>query len=110
MKILNSQMQAWFSCPADFDRYKKQDPEDLPIIALHDGDMADHGWVRAGTANITVDFLPDAEMTRDTLASLEGAMAIVRADSARKLAKLQEMVANLLCLEAPTPRKDDIPF
>lgn len=119
MRTMTYSIPAWFTDLSIFDRFKLNDPDDPVTVELYDGSMAEHGWILAGTAEVTITFRTEDSMTLDTIAQLHTAIAEVEKEAARKKALLEVAINNLLSLGYTSAPKqpdfsditgDDIPF
>lgn len=97
---------AWYTSPGAAQAFAKT-PEGQ-YLELYDCDMAEHGWVPAGQATVTVQLLAPAEVTSAAVAALQKAINKVQADTGVKVMALQQMISDLLCLEnKPTGAAED---
>lgn len=64
-----------------------------------DSDMTSCGWVKVGTAEVTLTFESTETVVNNQIAVLRKAKELVQAEAQRKLNELDERIGNLLCLE-----------
>lgn len=69
------------------------------VIAPADTDMTDHGWIKVGTAHITVELLDPKEMQGEQLAALQAQLQKERADSQVRQNAILDQISKLQALE-----------
>ena len=94
MKTITGTAGAWLSS-AFIDR----DPEEFSNLHITDSDMTECGWIRVGTASVTVDLLSDADKLTNQLAMLNEAERRVKADAQAKLNEIEGQRQRLLAIE-----------
>ena len=94
MKAITGTAGAWLSS-AFIDR----DQEEFGNLHITDSDMTECGWVRVGTASVTVDLLSDADKLTNQLALLNEAERRVKADAQSKLNEIEGQRQRLLAIE-----------
>ena len=94
MKTITGTAGAWL-ISAFIDR----DPEEFCNLHITDSDMTECGWVRVGTASVTVDLLSDADKLTNQLALLNEAERRVKADAQSKLNEIEGQRQRLLAIE-----------
>ena len=94
MKTITGTAGAWLSS-AFIDR----DQEEFGNLHITDSDMTECGWVRVGTASVTVDLPSDADKLTNQLALLNEAERRVKADAQSKLNEIEGQRQRLLAIE-----------
>ena len=94
MKTITGTAGAWLSSA-----FIDSDPEEFSNLHITDSDMTECGWVRVGTASVTVDLLSDADKLTNHLALLNEAERRVKADAQSKLNEIEGQRQRLLAIE-----------
>ena len=94
MKTITGTAGAWLSSV-----FIDSDPEEFSNLHITDSDMTECGWVRVGTASVTVDLLSDADKLTNQLALLNEAERRVKADAQSKLNEIEGQRQRLLAIE-----------
>ena len=94
MKTITGTAGAWLSSA-----FIDSDPEEFSNLHITDSDMTECGWVRVGTASVTVDLLSDADKMTNQLALLNEAERRVKADAQSKLNEIEGQRQRLLAIE-----------
>ena len=94
MKTITGTAGAWLSST-----FIDRDPEEFSNLHITDSDMTECGWVRVGTASVTVDLLSDADKLTNHLALLNEAERRVKADAQSKLNEIEGQRQRLLAIE-----------
>lgn len=120
MRHVSYEQAAWATNPAHI-----QQLQDSPrVAALTDPttDMTTEGWVRVGTATISVELYEESDIKLAAVQQCNEAIKKVRVDTEVKVAHLEQMIQNLLAIEYAEPEQvklapdftdvddDDIPF
>lgn len=71
----------------------------VSAISIQPIDMTSHGWVKVGTAEITVELLPMREMAGQQLATLEASLQKERADSQVRQNAILDKISKLQARE-----------
>ena len=94
MKTITGTAGAWLGSV-----FIDRDPEEFSNLYITDSDMTECGWVRVGTASVTVDLLSDADKLTNQLALLNEAERRVKADAQSKLNEIEGQRQRLLAIE-----------
>ena len=94
MKTITGTAGAWLSSA-----FIDSEPEEFSNLHITDSDMTECGWVRVGTASVTVDLLSDADKLTNHLALLNEAERRVKADAQSKLNEIEGQRQRLLAIE-----------
>ena len=100
MKTITGNVSAWLSTPDSLRFQDKSDPASYTYTAI-DNDMTAYGWVKIGTAHITLDALDDQEIAAGEIAILKDAKRKLQAETEAKLTVIEERIQSLLALPAP---------
>ena len=101
-KQIKGRIDAWITnCgyPAAADLFTADEAEIINDIFYSTVDMSDSGWVKVGTAEITIklDELPD--VASNQVAALRSKLEEMRAEHQLQQTALQERINNLLAIE-----------
>lgn len=108
MAHFSFEMAAWVSSPEYLKDTLNQTMR--PDLTVEAADMTVHGWVRIGTAVVTVETPDESEIKLAAVQQCNEAIKKVRADTEVKVAHLEQMIQNLLAIEYTAPeRKEPAP-
>ena len=94
MKTITGTAGAWLSSA-----FIDSDPEEFSNLHITDSDMTECGWVRVGTASVTVDLLSDADKLTNHLALLNEAERRADAECQRIKNEIEGQRQRLLAIE-----------
>ena len=94
MKTITGTAGAWLSSA-----FIDSDPEEFSNLHITDSDMTECGWVRVGTASVTVDLLSDADKLTNQLALLNEAERRADAECQRIKNEIEGQRQRLLAIE-----------
>jgi FixJ family two-component response regulator len=102
---ISGEMTAWAVGQYGFESLEHYIEQDMPISALGqlqfthgDQDMAKHGWIKVGSADITFKPANRVEIVTSIVASLEEEIQRTRAESEKKCTKLNGRIQSLLAI------------
>ena len=75
------------------------DPSDVDNLFFASSDMTSFGWVKVGTASVTVELLSDTDLMTEQLAMLDEAERRVKAEAQAKLNEIEGKRQRLLAIE-----------
>lgn len=75
------------------------DPSDVDNLLFASSDMTSCGWVKVGTASVTVELLSDTDLMTEQLAMLDEAERRVKAEAQAKLNEIEGQRQRLLAIE-----------
>ena len=79
-------------------------PDHIDDLSFSDHDMTEQGWVKVGTADITVTLTDHDEYVAAQVSTLRAAKARIQAEAEAQATRIEGMIQNLLALPAPTER------
>lgn len=105
MASFSFDMVAWASSPEYLSDILKQNIK--PDLTVAEAAMEVHGWVRIGTAVVTVESPDESEIKLAAVQQCNEAIKKVRADTEVKVAHLEQMIQNLLAIEYTAPEEKE---
>lgn len=100
-RTITATVPAWITSNS-FDPRKLIDGKAEEIIgALYYSlsDMTDCGWIKCGTAEITLTIHDEKEIVSNKIGALKAEKAAVLADAEAKARRIEGMIQELLCIE-----------
>lgn len=101
-RTITATVPAWITS-SSFDPRKLIDGKADEIIGALNyyslGDMTDLGWVKCGTAEITLTIHDEKEIIGNKISALKAEKAAVLADAEAKATRIDGMIQELLCIE-----------
>ena len=94
MKTITGTIGAWLSS-----HNLNADPNDFENLFFAVPDMTNIGWVKVGTASVTVELLSDTDLMTEQLSMLNEAERRVKADAQAKLNEIEGQRQRLLAIE-----------
>ena len=94
MKTITGTIGAWLSS-----HNLNADPNDFENLFFAVSDMTSCGWVKVGTASVTVELLSDTDLMTEQLAMLDEAERRVKAEAQAKLNEIEGQRQRLLAIE-----------
>ena len=94
MKTITGTIGAWLSS-----HNLNADPNDFENLFFAVSDMINIGWVKVGTASVTVELLSDTDLMTEQLAMLDEAERRVKAEAQAKLNEIEGQRQRLLAIE-----------
>ena len=95
MKTITRKMKAWLT---EHRAARDANPEDVENMAFSALDMADHGWILIGDAEITVTLRDRNEITYSQVAVLKEAKKRIQATAEAQINAIEGQVQSLLAL------------
>ena len=94
MKTITGKTGAWLSS------YNvNADPSDVNNLFFASSDMSSCGWIKVGSASVTVELLSDTDLMTEQLAMLDEAERRVKAEAQAKLNEIEGQRQRLLAIE-----------
>ena len=94
MRTITGTIGAWLSS-----HNLNADPNDFENLFFSVSDMTNIGWVKVGTAYVTVELLSDTDLMTEQLSMLNEAERRVKADAQAKLNEIEGQRQRLLAIE-----------
>lgn len=109
MKQITSTVSAWLSQNDVTMRDLREMKPDHAIstISFISADMTSCGWIKVGTAEITITFDDENDINAIQVAALREVKKALMAKAEAEINRIEWRIQNLLCLEAPTDDEDD---
>lgn len=82
------------------DDIKRDGPKCVSRLNYTSNDMASSGWVKIGTAEITLSLISDEKMVANKVESLKAEIHEIRATSENAITRLQAKIQSLLAITA----------
>ena len=101
IKTVSGTTSAWL---ATYAISRGATPENIDDLSFSDHDMTEQGWVKVGTADITVTLTSHDEYVAAQVSTLRAAKARIQAEAEAQATRIEGMIQNLLALPAPTER------
>jgi len=99
MKTITATLPAFITNEwTTLDALLKHEPQHIANALVY-YDRPLEGWTQVGTAEITVTFMPDAEVTKAQIEMLRQAKQKIQAEAQLKANAIEEQISKLLCLE-----------
>ena len=101
-KQIKGRIDAWIAnrgYPAAADLFTADEAEILNDVFYSTVDMSDSGWVKVGTAEITIKLDELPEVASKQIAALQGQLEEMRAEHQMQQTALQGRINNLLAIE-----------
>lgn len=94
MKTITGTIGAWLSS-----HNLNANPNDIDNLFFAVSDMTSLGWIKVGTASVTVELMSDADQLTNQLAMLDEAEKRIKADAQNKLTEIEGQRQRLLAIE-----------
>jgi len=94
MKTVTGTTVAWL-----YPWKSKESPEEFSNLSFVDCDMTDQGYVKVGTATITVELIDNKEIVNGQLSMLNEAKRRVQAEAEKALTEIETQIQSLLAIE-----------
>ena len=98
-KTVSGTTSAWL---ASYAISRVATPENIDDLSFSDHDMTEQGWVKVGTADITVTLEDNNEYVAAHVSTLRAAKARIQAEAEAQATRIEGMIQNLLAQPAPT--------